>query len=542
MSAADGGRQSPPRIKKRRSAKHKAPEFLSKKITWNVPKRPFFGRRAVIVRLLFLLILLYALAMIFPLGIAVFRSEKDMILGLGLTMVLSVVVSVPVLTVTRKLPLRFTASDGFMLVFLAWVAACFLGALPYFISGHIPRFADAVFESVSGFTTTGTTVIQDVEAMPRSLLFWRAETHWLGGMGMVVLTVALFPFLGIGGFQMLKAETTGPDKDRITPKITETAKLLWLIYITLTALETALLVFAGMGWFDAVTHAFSTIATGGFSSRNNGLAYWHSPAVDWIVVVFMLVSGFNFTLLFRLTQRRWKEVWRNSDAKAYLLIVLVSVTICAASFMRSDWKQVVVGALPEYSGGDVPPVKSAEAGIRTAFFYTASILTTTGFSTTGQGLLTPLAKGVLFILMFIGGCSGSTAGGVKVIRHVVLFKQAGNELKKIIYPRGVFSVRLNNKVGRKDVVYGVAGFIFLYLVLAAVSALVVASSGLNHLTSFSLVLISLGNIGLDPGLLEQTAIVAAFPGYVKWVLSFIMIAGRLELWTAIVFLSRDYWR
>ncbi|MDR0709285.1 MAG: TrkH family potassium uptake protein, partial [Spirochaetaceae bacterium] len=471
LSTANGGRQSPPRGKKRRQAKQETPGIPAKKITWTVPKKPFFGRKAVMLRLLFLLILLYALAMIFPLGIAVFRSEKDMILGLGLTMVLSAAVSVPVLAATRKLSLRFTASDGFMLVFLAWAAACFLGALPYFISGHIPRFADAVFESASGFTTTGTTIIEDVEAMPRALLFWRAETHWLGGMGMVVLTVALFPFLGVGGFQILKAETPGPDKDRITPKITETAKLLWLIYIALTALEAVLLVFAGMGWFDAVVHAFSTIATGGFSSRNNGLAYWQSPAVDWIAAVFMLIAGFNFTLLFRLMQRRWKEVWRNSEAKAYLLIVLVSAAICAVSFMRSDWKPDIVGALPEYAGGDVPPVKSAGAGIRTAFFFTASVLTTTGFSTTGQGLLTPLAKGVLFILMFIGGCSGSTAGGVKVIRHVVLFKQAGNELKKIIYPRGVFSVRLNNKVGRKDVVYGVAGFIFLYLVLAAVSAL-----------------------------------------------------------------------
>ncbi|MDR2144716.1 MAG: TrkH family potassium uptake protein [Treponema sp.] len=515
-----------------------------KKITWNVSKKPFFGKKAVVVRLLFLLVLLYALAMIFPLGIAAFQKESDMISGFAVTMMLAVVVSVPVLILTRKLPLRFTASDGFMLVFLAWAAACFLGALPYFISGRIPRFADAVFESVSGFTTTGTSIIKDVEAMPRSLLFWRAETHWLGGMGMVVLTVALFPFLGVGGFQMLKAETPGPDKDRITPKITETAKLLWLIYISLTALETVLFVVAGMGWFDAVVHAFSTMATGGFSSRSNGLAYWHSPAIDWIAAVFMLIAGFNFTLLFRLMQRRWKEVWRNSEAKAYLLIVAVSAAICAVSFMRSGWKPVLAEALPEYSG--IAPEKSIgtsiATSIRTAFFYTTSVLTTTGLSTTGQGLLTPLAKATLFILMFIGGCSGSTAGGVKVIRHVILFKQSGNELKKILYPRGVFSVRLNNKVGRKDVVYGVAGFIFLYLALAAVSALVVASSGLNHFTSFSLAVISIGNIGFDPGLLDQAAIVAALPGYVKWVLSFIMIAGRLELWTAVVFLSRDYLR
>jgi trk system potassium uptake protein TrkH len=372
-----------------------------------------------------------------------------------------------------------------------------------------------------------------VEAMPRSLLFWRAETHWLGGMGMVVLTVALFPVLGVGGFQILKAEVPGPDKDRITPKITETAKLLWLIYIGLTALETVLLVFAGMGLFDAVVHAFSTIATGGFSSRNNGLAYWHAPAIDWIAAVFMLISGFNFTLLFRLMQRKWKEVWNNSEAKAYLLIVFAAVVICAVSVMRPDRKPA------DYSGA---LEGGAGTGIRTAFFYTVSILTTTGFSTTGQSLLTPLAMGTLFILMFIGGCSGSTAGGIKVIRHVVLFKQSGNELKKILYPRGVFSVRLNNKVGRKDVVYGVAGFIFLYFALLAVSTLVAASSGLNHGASFSLAVISLGNIGFDPGLPEQTAIVAALPGYVKWVLSFIMIAGRLELWTAIVFFSRDYWR
>jgi trk system potassium uptake protein TrkH len=520
-----------PRIAKR--GKRAAPEPSAKKISWDTPKKSTLGRKAVMARILFLLVLIYALAMIFPLGIAAFLSEKDMTAGFALTMIFSAVVSLPVLAATRKLPLRFTASDGFMLVFLAWAAACLLGAMPYYIAGRIPRFTDAVFESVSGFTTTGTTIIKDVEAMPRSLLFWRAETHWLGGMGMVVLTVALFPFLGVGGFQILKAETTGPDKDRITPKITETAKLLWLIYIALTALETVLLVFAGMGWFDAVVHAFSTVATGGFSSRNNGLAYWHSPAVDWIAAVFMLAAGFNFTLLFRLMQRKWKEVWNNSEARAYLLVIAVSAAICAVSLVRSE-------PAPLSGAPDAPP--ESGAGIRTAFFYTASVLTTTGFSTTGQGLLTPLALGTLFILMFIGGCSGSTAGGIKVIRHVVLFKQAGNELKKILYPRGVFSIRLNNKVGRKDVVYGVAGFVFLYFVLLAVSALVVASSGLNHSDSFGIAVISLGNIGLDPGLVEQTAVVAALPSYVKWVLSFIMIAGRLELWTAVVFLSRDYWR
>ncbi|MDR0599003.1 MAG: TrkH family potassium uptake protein [Treponema sp.] len=500
-------------------------------------------RRKAITRLLFLLVLLYALAMTFPLGIALFLSEGEMIAGFGITMALCAAAAFPALMATRGLEIRFSARDGFMLVFLAWVAACLTGALPYVLSGRIPHFADAVFESVSGFTTTGTSIINDLEIMPRSLIFWRAETHWLGGMGMVVLTVALLPFLGVGGFQLLKAEITGPDKERITPKITETAKILWLIYITLTALETALLVIAGMSWFDAVTHAFSTMATGGFSSRNEGLAYWNSPAIVWIVTVFMIIAGFNFSLIFRLLQRKWKDVYYNSEARAYGLILLISVTIGVLSFQLSA--ETIANARQAEAAAGIGygrPLTSIEGSIRTAFFYTASILTTTGLTAGGQALLTSPAKAILFLLMFIGGCSGSTAGGIKVVRHVVLLKQTENEMKKILYPRGVFSIRLNNKVGRKDVVYGVAGFIFLYFFVLVISALIVASSGLGHLQSFSVALISQGNIGLDPAMLDQVRIFVDFPDYVKWTLSFVMLAGRLELWTALVFFSRDYWR
>lgn len=452
--------------------------------------------------------------MAFPAVIAIYKSETSMINAFCITMALAAVITIPPLIATRKTKISFSAHDGFLLVFLAWVAASFTGALPYYFSGYITRFTDAFFESVSGFTTTGTSVLNDLEGLPRSLIFWRAETQWLGGMGMVVLTVALIPFLGVGGFQLLKAEAPGPDNEKITPKITQTAKILWLIYIGLTALETALLYLAGMDFFDALIHAFSTMATGGYSSRNEGLAYWNSPAILWIVSVFMLIAGFNFTLLFRLMQRKWKEVWQSSEARAYVMIFLVSAAISA------------------FSSGS----------ITNSFFYTASILTTTGITAGNQALITPLAGAILFLLMFIGGCSGSTAGGIKVIRHVVLFKQAGNEIKKILYPRGVFSVQLNKKVGRKDVVYGVAGFIFLYFMLICFAALVIASSGISHTTSFSIALISLGNIGLNPALLEPYTIFLQLPDYVKWTLSFIMIAGRLELWTAFVFFSREYWR
>ena len=452
--------------------------------------------------------------MILPLTIALYNSETEMIRAFFITIAVSAGVSCPILLATRKTAISFSARQGFLLVFLAWVAACFIGSLPYYISRDIPRFTDAFFESVSGFTTTGTSVIGDLETLPRSLIFWRAETQWLGGMGMIVLTVALIPFLGVGGFQLLKAEVPGPDKERITPKITETAKLLWLIYISLTALEAVLLCLFGMNLFDATIHAFTTMATGGFSSRNEGLAYWNSPAIMRIVTVFMIIAGFNFTLLFRVIQRKWKDVWYSSEARAYFLIILVST------------------ALTAFSSGN----------ITNSLFYTASILTTTGMTAGNLAILTPLAGAVLFGLMFIGGCSGSTAGGIKVIRHVVLFKQTSNELKKILYPRGVFSVQLNNKVGRKDVVYGVAGFVFLYFALVGIAALVIASSGVSHTASFSVALISLGNIGLDPALLQPYTIFNALPGYVKWTLSFIMIAGRLELWTAFIFFSKEYWR
>ena len=471
-------------------------------------------KRLGVLRLLFLLIAFYALAMIFPLGIALYLSETEMIRSFLITIILSVGSAFPVLLVTRKNAISFSVRDGFLLVFAAWTAACLIGALPYYFSRCLPRFTDAVFESVSGFSTTGTSIISNLETLPRSLIFWRAETQWLGGMGMVVLTIALIPFLGVGGFQLLKAEIPGPDKERITPKITETAKILWLIYISLTAIQAVLLYIAGMELFDAVIHAFSTLATGGFSSRSEGLAYWNSPAIAWIVAVFMIIAGFNFTLIFRLIRLKWKDVWYSSEARAYFFIILISIAIVAV-----------------YSGS-----------IRFSFFYTSSVLTTTGMTAGNQVILEPAAKTVLFLLMFIGGCSGSTAGGIKVIRHVVLFKQAGNEIKKILYPRGVFSIRLNNKVGRKDVVYGVAGFIFLYFFIIAVSSLVIASSGIDHMTSFSMALISLGNIGLDPARLEQYTIIGNLPDYVKWTLSFIMLAGRLELWTAFIFFSKDFWR
>ncbi|MDR0690101.1 MAG: TrkH family potassium uptake protein [Spirochaetaceae bacterium] len=479
-------------------------------------------RWATIFRVLLLLLGVFALTMVVPLVLALVYGEGDMIRPFMAPMALVLLPVLPVVFLTWKQPIRFSASDRFLLVFFTWVLICLLGAVPYYLSGHIPRWADAVFESASGFTTTGATVIADVEVIPRSLLFWRAMTHWLGGMGIVVLTVALLPLLGIGGFQLVKAETTGPEKEKITPKITETAKILWFLYLILTALETLFLCIGGLDWFDAVTHSFSTIATGGFSTRNDSIAAYNSPWVEVVCTVFMILSGFNFSLLYRLSQGKYRDILNNSEAKAYGRIILVSVGVITLSLL--------------------PGTASLGESLRKAFFHTATIITSTGFAAADHNQWPPLAQGLLFFLMFIGGCSGSTAGGIKVVRMLVLYKQAGNEMKRLLYPQGVFTIRLNKKVGRKDVVYGVAGFVFLYLFMILITTLIVSSAGWDVFSSLSTALLTLGNIGLGFGLAGPGATFGGLPGYVKWALSLVMIAGRLELWTAFVFFSRDYWR
>ncbi|MDR2028016.1 MAG: TrkH family potassium uptake protein [Treponema sp.] len=483
-------------------------------------------RGKLILRLLIFLLGLITLTMTIPLMLAVAYGEKEMFPAFGIPLGGTLILALFRLLLTRKQRVLFSRTDGLLLVFLAWVLTGILGGLPYYLSGHIPRFADAVFESVSGFTTTGVSVMADVEGLPRSLLLWRGMTHWFGGMGIVILTVALLPLLGAGDHlntsSFFQAESTGPEKDKITPKITETAKILWLLYIGLTLLLIPLLMIGGMDWLDAVIHSFATIASGGFSTRNNSIAGYQSPWIDWVCIVFMFLAGFNFSVLYRLLQGKYQDLLYNSETKAYGGIVLVSVGIIALAIL--------------------PETGSPERALRYASFEAVSIVSSTGFAATDHTLWPPLAQGILFFLMFIGGCSGSTAGGVKVIRHVVLFKQMKNEIRKLLYPKGVFSIRLHKKVGRKDVVYGVAGFVFLYLALVFGAALLIGTSGLDLFSSINLSLLALGNIGLGLGKTGPGFVFSGFPAYINWGLCFIMIAGRLELWAALFFFSRDYWR
>jgi trk system potassium uptake protein TrkH len=481
---------------------------------------PVFGPLAVFWGLM-------SLSMTVPLAAALVFGEKDMAGAFCLSMAIPVLAALAVFVFSAsrrggRFPrfAQFSASEGIRFVFFAWVLSCLTGALPYWFSGHIPSFTSAVFESVSGFTTTGISVIPDVETLPYSMNLWRGLTHWLGGIGIIVFTVALVPLFGVGAFQLVNAETTGPEKDRLTPRITGTAKILILIYVSLTVLQTFLFLLGGMNWLDAVFHSFSTVATGGFSTHNDNIAHYNSPYVEWVSLIFMIIAGFNFSLVYRILKGKPGEAAANSEARAYVLVIAVSVIVITVSIL--------------------PVSASAGAAARSAFFTAASVLTTTGFMSADYTLWSPLAQAVLFLLMFLGACSGSTSGGVKLVRYVILGKQMKNEMKKLLFPRGVFSIRLDQKTGRKDIVYSVAGFIFLYYVFVVAGALLVCSSGTPLFDSLNTSLLAVGNIGM--GLGKSNAVLRTAPPYVQWGLSFLMLAGRLELMTVLVLFTPGAWR
>lgn len=413
--------------------------------------------------------------------------------------------------------------DGFLLVALSWLAASVGGALPYVISGSIPSFADAFFETTSGFSTTGASILTNVEALPHSILFWRSLTHWLGGMGIVVLAVAVLPLLGVGGMQLIKAEAPGPTVDKITPRITATAKYLWYIYVLFTVLETVLLMLGGMNLYDALTHTFGTVATGGFSVRAASIAYYNSPYIDWVITVFMILAGVNFALHFKLLTGRFKSLFSDSELKGYLLIIFVSTAIIAFDLYGTFYDTIA-------------------DSLRYAAFQVATFITTTGYATADYEKWPYLAQIILFFLMFIGGCSGSTGGGIKVIRIITLLKQAINEMKYLVHPRGVFIIKLSKHPVKKDIVYAVSGFFFLYISLLLVVTVIVASSGTDVITSFTTSLATVGNIGPGFGMVGPTENYAFYPDYVKWTLSAAMIIGRLEIYTILVLFTPAFWK
>ena len=461
--------------------------------------------------------------MLFPIAFALYYGELETIRFFFYPMAGVVLVATIVLLLTRSVVVTLSHRDGFLLVTFSWVFSALVGCLPLYLSGVIPSFADAFFETMSGFTTTGASILTEIENLPKSMLFWRSLTHWLGGMGIVVLTIAILPLLGIGAYQMMKAEAPGPSLDKITPKITETARILWFIYLGLTVAETALLMIGGMNLFEALTHTFGTLATGGFSPKNRSVGHFDSGFIHIVVTVFMMLAGMNFVLHFDLITGKLKKVFANVELRVYLAIFAVATVVIAISLYGRTY-----GSIGE--------------SLRYSAFQAASILTTTGFTTADYATWPFFAKALLFTLTFIGGCSGSTGGGIKVIRIVTLFKLGIHEMKHMAHPRGVFSLRLGKGTLKKDMVYSISGFVFLYLFVLLLTTLVVASGGNDLTTSLSSALVTVGNIGPGFGRIGPTLNYAFYPDYIKWFLSFAMMVGRLEVYTVLVLLTPRFWR
>ena len=469
-----------------------------------------------------------------PIAVALAYGEKAVVPSFLIPMIASWLLSAILLMVKRRRKATLTTRSAFALVACSWCAASLFGAIPLYFSGAIPNVIDAIFESISGFTTTGATIVASVEDLPRSINLWRCQTHWLGGMGIVALTVALLPMLGIGGFRLIKAETTGPEKGKLTPKITNTAKALWFIYFGMTLLQVILLKVAGMDIVDAISHAFSTLGTGGFSSRNASIAAFHSPAIDWICTIFMFLASINFSLYFFLIFRQFKALRENSELKGFLLIVLVAVGL------------TTVANITQYDG--------FLESLRYGAFQVMSILSTTGFATAdyttaiaqGTGLnrvvWAPLAQLVIFAVFFIGGCAGSTGGGFKVIRWVVLGKAFHNEVLQTLHPHGVFTIRINGKPARIEIVHTVAAFLFIYAILVGITSIAGALAGLDVFTAFTGSLSMMGNVGPAFGTLGPSNTCAPLPHGLKALYSFIMLAGRLEIYTMILYFSPAFWK
>ena len=478
---------------------------------------------APVLRTMAVLLLIVSFFMLFPIFIAMYYGELELIRFFLIPMAGVLLFALTILLLTRKTSINLSTRDGFLLVSLSWAASALVGCLPLYLSGSIPSFTDAFFETMSGFTTTGASILTDIESLPKSILFWRSLTHWLGGMGIVVLTVAIFPLLGIGAYQMMKAEAPGPSLDKITPKVTKTAKILWFIYLGLTVAETILLMAGGMNLFEALTHTFGTLATGGFSPKSRSVGHFNSGYIDIVVTVFMVMAGMNFALHYRLVTGNLRRLLDNLELKIYLSIFVTATLIIA--FVLFGRTYATFGLSLRYAG-----------------FQAATILTTTGFTTADYARWPFFAQTVLFILMFIGGCSGSTGGGIKVIRITALFKQGIHEMKYLSHPRGVFSLRLGGGSLKKDTIYSISGFFFLYLLMLLVTAFVVASGGNDILTSLSSALVTLGNIGPGFGKIGPTLNYAFYPDYIKWFLSFAMMVGRLEVYTVLVLLTPKFWR
>lgn len=413
--------------------------------------------------------------------------------------------------------------EGMAIVAVGWTVVGFFGGLPFYLSGQFGPFVNAFFESVSGFTTTGSSILTDIESVSKGLLFWRSFIQWLGGMGIIVLSLAILPFLGVGGMQLYKAEVPSPVPDKLKPRIRDTAMILWKVYAGLTLIEMVLLLLGGMGIYDSVCHALTTLPTGGFSTKNASVAHYQSMYFDTVIIVFMLLAGINFSLHYQMLKGETLAFWRDPECRFFLGAILIMT-----AFVAFD----IFGTVCESVGESVMH----------AAFQIASIITTTGFATADYEQWPGMSQAIILVCMFIGGSAGSTGGGMKCLRIMLCLKYCYKELFSLIHPRSVSHVKIGGKSVPEDVMRSILGFLALYMFLFALCSVILAGMGVDFLTAFGAVAATIGNIGPGFGMVGPVENFAMIPAAGKWLLVWCMLLGRLEIYTMIILVVPEFWR
>lgn len=419
---------------------------------------------------------------------------------------------------------NISRKDGYIVVTLCWVVYSLFGSLPYILSGSIPHFTDAFFETMSGFSTTGATILEDIEAMPKALMFWRMMTHWVGGLGIVFFTVAIFPVFGLGDINLFSAESVGPLRAKLHPRISVTARWILTIYVGLTVLGTVALYFSGMGWFDALCHSMSTTATGGFSTKQASIAAFASPLVDYVTILFMFLSGINLSLLYLfIFKARVKVLLRDTEFRTYSFIAISFTAVIAAGLFLTT-------------------SMGAEQSLRVALFEVVATQTTTGYAMSNYVLWTPVLWLMLCALMFFGACSGSTSGAMKCVRVSILFKLMVNEFKRIVHPNAVIPVRITGKIVPSSVQSAILAYTVIYIFVLITGLFVNMAFGLDFLNAFGLSVSSVGNVGPALGNFGPMDSLASLPDVLKWFSAFQMLIGRLEFFAVLLLFTPVFWR
>ena len=472
------------------------------------------------------LLLIEAVFMALALGVSLWYGEADSGVFL-LSTIITLLAGVIGLLVGRHAESRMGEREGYVIVAMVWVVFSAFGLMPYYLSGQVPTLTDAWFESMSGFTTTGATIIPDLEVITHGLLFWRSLTQWIGGMGIIVLSIAILPIFGLNGMQLYAAEVTGLTYEKLSPRIADTAKMMWSIYLLLTITEVLALWLCGMNMFDAVCHSFSTIATGGFSTHNNSLEYYDSAAIHYTVTLFMFISGINFVLLIYLLRGKARNLLQDEEVRWYsVAVALFAVALTVGLYI----------ARPGWSGVEM------ERAFRDSLFTVISSMTSTGYTISDYMYWPVVAWVVIFFLMLTGACAGSTAGGIKWVRLAIIMKNGVAEFQRRIHPNAIIPVKLNEKAVPQQTINNIMAFLIFYVFIIVITVVIFCASGVNFDESIGAAVSAIGNVGISIGQFGPAGTYAEFPMVAKWVMSFVMLIGRLEIFTVLLLFTRALWR